>query len=109
METRRLRYKLRFIFVSAVVSIMVILLPATLAPNSSAENSDDALITSAIKTKLATDKVPSLSRIAADTNERVVYLRGTVENALIKARATEVAGQVRGVRAIVNHLEVQHH
>lgn len=99
-------YGLVFIFLYAVIST-VLLLPATSTHDSRAEDSEDTLITSEVKTKLAADKVQALSRIEAETNQRIVYLRGTAQNPLIKARATEAALQVRGVQVIVNNVEVQ--
>jgi hypothetical protein len=41
------------------------------------------------------------------TNKGTVYLTGNVENTSIKTRATELAWQVSGVRAVVNNLKIQ--
>jgi BON domain len=42
-----------------------------------------------------------------DTNKGTVYLTGNVENMAVKARATELAQQVSGVREVVNNLKIQ--
>ena len=71
------------------------------------ENVDDASITTQVKTKLAAEKVATLTKVDVDTNKGTVYLTGNVENAAIKARATEIARAVSGVREVVNNLTVQ--
>ncbi len=68
---------------------------------------DDASITTAVKAKLAAEKASTLTRIGVDTVKGTVYLTGVVETAAIKERAGEVAGQVKGVRGVVNNLKVQ--
>ena len=74
---------------------------------SAGENVDDASITAQVKTKLAAEKVATLTKVDVDTNKGTVYLTGNVENATIKARATEIAKAVSGVREVVNNLAVQ--
>jgi len=70
-------------------------------------NVDDAAITGSVKTKLAADKVSSLTRVDVDTNNGVVSLNGVVESAEQKARAQEIASHVDGVSRVVNNLQVQ--
>jgi osmotically-inducible protein OsmY len=74
---------------------------------SAGENVDDAKITAAVKTKLASEKVATLTKVDVDTNKGTVYLTGNVENAAVKARATEIARDVSGVREVVNNLKIQ--
>lgn len=71
------------------------------------ENIDDAAITASVKTKLVADKATNLTRVDVDTNNKIVYLNGTVESTEQKARAEQLASQVNGVRNVVNNLEVQ--
>ena len=70
-------------------------------------NVDDATLTSSVKTKLAADKLSSLTRIDVDTNNGTVSLNGVVESAEQRARAQELASQVNGVDRVVNNLQVQ--
>jgi hyperosmotically inducible protein len=70
-------------------------------------NVDDATITSTVKTKLAADKLSSLTRIDVDTNNAVVSLNGVVQSPDQKARAQELASQVAGVSRVINNLQVQ--
>ena len=70
-------------------------------------NVDDATITAQVKSKLAAEKVATLTKVDVDTNRGTVYLTGNVKNATIKERATEIARQVAGVRDVVNNLKIQ--
>ena len=70
-------------------------------------NVDDATVTSSVKTRLAGDKISSLTRIDVDTNNGTVALNGVVESPEQKARAQELASQVNGVGKVVNNLQVQ--
>ena len=74
---------------------------------SAGQNVDDATITAQVKSKLAAEKFATLTKVDVDTNRGTVYLTGNVENAAIKARATEIARNVSGVREVVNNLTVQ--
>jgi hyperosmotically inducible periplasmic protein len=74
---------------------------------SAEQNVDDASITAAVKTKLAGEKMATLTKIDVDTNKGTVYLTGNVENAVLKSRVTELAREVSGVREVVNNLKVQ--
>jgi osmotically-inducible protein OsmY len=71
------------------------------------ENIDDASITTAVKAKLAGEKVATLTRIGVDTSLRTVYLTGVVENEDMRRRAAELAWQVGGVHGVVNNLKIQ--
>lgn len=74
---------------------------------SAGENFEDTRITASVKTKLAEEKVATLTKVDVDTNKGTVYLTGNVESAAVKARATEVAREVSGVREVVNNLKIQ--
>lgn len=71
------------------------------------QNIDDSTLTGSVKTKLAADKVSSLTRIDVDSTNGVVALNGVVESAEQRARAQELASQVNGVKKVVNNLQVQ--
>jgi hyperosmotically inducible protein len=71
------------------------------------QNVDDTVLTSSVKTKLAGDKISSLTRVDVDTTNGIVSLNGVVESSDQKARAQELASQVSGVKKVVNNLQVQ--
>ena len=70
------------------------------------QNIDDGAITSSVKTQLASDKLNTLSRVGVETNNGVVYLTGEVTTADQKSRVGSVTSQVKGVRQVVNNLQV---
>lgn len=70
------------------------------------QNIDDGNLTSYVKTKLASDKLVSLTRVGVETNNGVVYLTGEVETAEQKSRSGSLAYEVKGVRQVVNNLQV---
>src|SRR5262245_15533948 len=70
-------------------------------------NIDDATITASVKSKLVADKPANLTRVDVDTNNGSVYLNGVVESAEQKARAEELARQAKGVKSVVNNLQVK--
>jgi hyperosmotically inducible periplasmic protein len=70
------------------------------------QNIDDGVLTSSVKTSLAGERVNTLSRVGVETNNGIVVLTGEVETAQEKSRAGTVASQVKGVRQVVNNLQV---
>ena len=74
---------------------------------SAGTNIDDASITTAVKSKLVADKMSNLTRVNVDTNNGTVYLNGTVESAEQRTRAEQIAREAKGVRSVVNNLQVQ--
>lgn len=74
---------------------------------SAGENIDDGNITASVKSKLVADKASNMTRVNVDTNNATVYLNGTVENPEHKARAEQLAWQVKGVKSVVNNLQIQ--
>ena len=71
------------------------------------ETVDDTSITTAVKGRLAQDKLSTLTRIDVDTNNGVVSLNGTVESAEQRARAEQLARGASGVKRVINNLQVQ--
>jgi osmotically-inducible protein OsmY len=70
------------------------------------ENIDDSYITGSVKTKLASDKLVSLTRVEVETNNGIVYLTGEVETAEQRSHIGSLASQVGGVKRVVNNLQV---
>ncbi|OLC39722.1 MAG: hypothetical protein AUH81_00930 [Candidatus Rokubacteria bacterium 13_1_40CM_4_69_5] len=91
--------------VLAVVSILSGCRAAT--GKSAGQTIDDASITASVKSKLVADKASNLTRVDVDTNNGTVYLNGTVETAEQKTRAEQLARQAKGVKSVVNNLQVQ--
>lgn len=68
---------------------------------------DDSTITASVKAKLVADKVANFTRIDVDTTNHVVELNGIVKSPEQKARAEQLAMNVRGVRRVENNLQIQ--
>jgi len=67
---------------------------------------DDATITTEIKAKLTADALSNLTKVGVHTREGVVTLTGDVDSLERKARAVQIASSVRGVRQIVDNVQV---
>jgi hyperosmotically inducible periplasmic protein len=68
---------------------------------------DDAWIHTKITTKLMTDKDTPSRKINVDVNNKVVTLRGTVDDVTAKAEAERIAKETDGVKHVVNRLTVR--
>ena len=66
----------------------------------------DAGITTAIKADLAADDEVKAYQIDVDTKDKVVTLKGTVDTARAKTRATEIARLQKGVFQVIDNVTV---
>ena len=79
----------------------------TLTGRMAGRNIDDAAITAAVKTKLASDKAATLTAVDVDTVNGTVYLNGTAPDAAARQRAAALAREVDGVVAVENNLQTK--
>lgn len=70
------------------------------------QNIDDGTLTSYVKTKLASDRLVTLTRVGVETNNGIVYLTGEVETAEQRSRIGSLSSEVKGVKKVVNNLQV---
>jgi hyperosmotically inducible protein len=70
------------------------------------DSPSDGAISKEVEAKLAGDQFVGLSEILVTTEAGVVMLVGTVERAEQKARAADLARQVKGVKRVKNDLEI---
>ena len=93
----------------AVVLVSIIALTGcqSLTGKTAGANVDDATVTGSVKTKLVADKATNLTRVDVDTNNGTVYLNGTVDSPEQKAKAEQLAWQAKGVKSVVNNLQVR--
>ena len=70
------------------------------------QNLDDGVLTTSVKSHLATDKLVTLTRVGVETDNNIVHLTGEVETAEQKARIGSLASEVKGVKRVVNNLQV---
>jgi hyperosmotically inducible protein len=76
----------------------------SLAIWSVACSQSDAAITTAIKEQLAADDEVKGHQIGVDARDRIVTLSGTVDNALAKVRAAEIARSYSGVSGVIDNI-----
>ena len=92
---------------AVIVAILVLVVGCqTLTGKSAGTNVDDTAVTASVKAKLVADKPANLTRVDVDTNQGTVYLNGTVDSPEQRARAEQLAWQSKGVKAVVNNLQV---
>ena len=102
LKTRR-----RFALAMLMLTMMVLAACTSLSGKTTGENIDDAQITAAVKSKLAAEKLATLTRVGVETNLRTVYLTGVVDSEETRQRAAEIAWSVQHVNGVVNHLTIQ--
>lgn len=108
METPTTRNRMRLLSRLCLPMLLACLTAGCLLPASSLPDSPtDPVISTNVEAKLAEDQQGGLSGIIVTTEEGTVTLTGTVHKAERKARAAELARQVKGVRRVKNDLEIR--
>jgi len=96
--------------VKTIAVALVIVLAAgacqSMTGKTAGQSIDDATITASVKSRLVADKAANLTRVDVDTNHGTVYLNGTVDTPEQKAKVEQLAWQTKGVRSVVNNLQV---
>lgn len=95
---------------TVAITMMLVLATAacqSMTGKSAGTNIDDTTITASVKSKLVAEKAGNLTRVDVDTNNGTVYLNGTVESPEQRSRAEQLAWQAKGVKSVVNNLQVQ--
>ena len=68
---------------------------------------NDAAISTAVQTKLTSDRLSNFSRINVDTERGVVNLSGVVETEAQRARVERLTRQVEGVVRVNNNVQIE--
>ncbi|WP_447987399.1 BON domain-containing protein [Nitrospira sp. Nam74] len=95
-----------FVMIVAVVGLIGC---QSMTGKTAGENISDASISTAVQSKLTSDRMSNFTRVDVDTERGVVNLSGVVQSAEQKARASELTRQVNGVKKVNNNLQVQDH
>ena len=93
-------------FTAALAFVLLIAGCQAMTGATAGENIDDGTLTTYVKTALAGERVNTLSRVGVETNNGIVVLTGEVETANEKSRAGTVALGVKGVKQVINNLQV---
>jgi hyperosmotically inducible protein len=87
-------------------SLLVFFLLAGLCLAADKPVSDDAIYDN-VRIKLASDVDVNGGALNVDVKEGVVTLGGVVETQMQKDKATKIAKRVKGVKSVVNQIEVK--
>ena len=87
--------------------VLLILALAVTACASAVDPREDLRMEAEVKARLVAEKDANLTRLGVVSNQGVIQLSGTVESPEQRARAEAVAREVRGVRRVMNGLEVR--
>jgi osmotically-inducible protein OsmY len=60
-----------------------------------------------VKAKLAAERTSNLTRVSVATADGTVSLTGIVPTVADRARAEEITRQVKGVRSVMNGLQIE--
>lgn len=90
-----------------VIALMGLVGCQSMTGKTAGETVSDASISTAVQSKLTADRVSNFTRVDVDTERGVVNLSGVVQSAEQKAKASELARQVNGVKKVNNNLQVQ--
>jgi len=90
----------------SIISGIILLLGMTTAFAGAELVIDDLAVSDAVEDELKIDAAVPAYRIDINTNEGIVTLSGSVDNILAKERATSITETVKGVRAVINKIEV---
>ena len=101
------KLKLRQSLTGFVVIVALMSGCQSMTGSTAGQNVDDSTITASVKTKLAGEKLSTLTRVEVDTIRGVVSLNGVAETAETRARVESLTRQVDGVRGVNNNLQIQ--
>ena len=76
------------------------------AQQTAGEVVDDGVVTAKVKAKLVDDPVTKAYQISVQTFKGMVQLSGSVDSSEARARATQLANEVGGVKGVRNSLQV---
>lgn len=97
----------RFLWVSIITLLVALFLGHSPALATEDSGVKDENISIYVENELKFDQATPFNKIDVSTHQGVVTLTGTVNNLLAKQRSVEIAETVRGVRSVVDRIEVE--
>ncbi|MGZ8445112.1 MAG: BON domain-containing protein [Candidatus Binatia bacterium] len=101
------KLKLRQAITGLIMIVALVSGCQSMTGSTAGQNVDDSTITASVKTKLASEKLSTLTRVEVDTVRAVVSLNGMVESSETRSRVEALVRQVDGVKGVNNNLQVQ--
>ncbi len=95
------------VLIGAIFALWIFAPQNVWAQQAEERNIEDGKITLALETELQLDESVPSHLVDVSVNEGVATLSGSVSNIMAKRRATELAETIKGVRAVVNNIEVK--
>ena len=95
------------VFAALVLTALAATGCTTMTGRTAGATTEDAATTTAVKGHLVADRAANLTAVNVDTVNGTVYLTGAVERPDQRIRAEQLAWQARGVRQVVNNLQVR--
>jgi osmotically-inducible protein OsmY len=92
--------------IKRVVTAIVLLLTLVAAALAVDKPTDDNYIYDSVREKLASDAVVKGGAIDVDVKNGVVTLKGNVQEPKQKTKAESLAKKVKGVKSVINNLQV---
>jgi osmotically-inducible protein OsmY len=92
--------------IKRVVTAMVLLLALVVSTLAADKPIDDNYISDSVREKLASDTVVKGGAIDVDVKDGVVTLKGKVQEARQKSKAESLAKKVKGVKSVINQLQI---
>ena len=86
--------------------LALFLMQAVCLPKDPPQITDDT-ISDAVRVKLAGDQLVGVLSFDVTVKQGVVTLAGSVEQKSLKARAEKVAKKVKGVKQVINNIEIK--
>jgi hyperosmotically inducible protein len=87
-------------------ALILVAFSAALAGCATVDRTEDLRIESEVKARLVAERDANLTRLGVLSSNATVYLSGTVASPEQRAQAAALAKGVKGVRRIVNTVEV---
>jgi osmotically-inducible protein OsmY len=90
-----------------LAAFLALFLMQAVCPAKDPPQVTDDTISDAVRVKLAGDQLVGVLNFDVTVKQGVVTLAGSVEQKSLKARAEHVAKKVRGVKQVVNNIEIK--
>ena len=90
-----------------LAAFLVVFLMQAVCPAKDPPQVTDDTISDAVRVKLASDQVVGVLPLQVTVKNGVVTLGGSVEAKSLKSRAESVAKKVKGVKQVVNNIEIK--
>ena len=92
-----------------IAFILTLILLTSSLPTLARQSAEDDRITDQVRLKLVSDPIVKGGAFEVDVKDGVVTIKGVVEKEKAKEKAEKLAKKVKGVKSVVNKIEVKPH